>query len=156
MTAMEVMERCRSANAERRAVENRIQRYRDSATRITSAIGGVGGRGTSEPDKLTTIMGEIDALERRVAQRNREYAAEVAAANRLLDSLPETEARVLSLYYIRGMTLSAVARELTYSYGYIRAVKGSGCRILGSVPEGDVRQLLPAWYGRIEEAKDDA
>ena len=146
MTAMEIMERCRRADAERRAMESRIQRYRDSVTRVTSAIGGVGSRGTSEQDRMATVMGEIDALERENEQRTRAYAAEIACANRLLDGLPETEARVLSLYYIRALTLGAIARELKYSYGYVRALKASGCRYLREVPEADVMQLLPAWY----------
>ena len=146
MTALEIMERCRAAETDKRAVSNKIQRYRESAERITSAIGGIGARSTSEPDKLAAIMGEIDELERMIGRRGREYAAELAAANKLLDRLPEMECRVLDKFYLRGMSLAAIARDLSYSYGYIRSVKVAGCRCLEEIPESDVRQLLPKWY----------
>ena len=146
MTALEVLERCRRAEADRRAVESRIQRYRDSATRITSTIGGEGSRGTSDQDRMAAIMGEIDQLERAAGVRRREYAAELAAANRLLDGLPEVECAVLDRFYLRGLSMAAVARVLGYSYGYVRGVKVQAQAALSAIPESEVARLLPDWY----------
>lgn len=146
MTAMQIMERCRTAEADRRAIKNRAARYRESATRITSVLGGVGSRSTSEPDKLAALMSELDELDRALNEREREYAAELSAATRLLDMLPEIESQVLDAFYLKAQALTAIARSMSYSYGYIRTVKATACAHLEVLPEALVSSLLPAWY----------
>ena len=146
MKALQLLERCRALEHDLQAVESKIQRYRESATRVTSAIDGVGARGTAEPDKLVAIMAEIDELEREKAQREREYAVEVSAACKLLDKLPEIESAVLNGYYIQAKALKLVARNLNYSYGYVRAIKSNATARLDELPEAVVASLLPAWY----------
>ena len=151
MTAMQIMERCRTAEADRRAIKNRAARYRESATRMSAALDGVGARSTAEPDKLSAILAEIDILERAIKRRDREYAAELAAACKLLDMLPEVECKIIDGFYISGKPLTAIARSLSYSYGYVRTVKSAACAHLDDIPEGMVAALLPAWYR--EESK---
>lgn len=149
MTAMRIFERCKSADDDKRALHNRIVRYRESATRMSAALDGVGVRSTAEPDKLSAIMAEIDALEREIEQRDREYAVEVAAACKLLDMLPETECKIVNSFYIDGNPLTVIAQEMSYSYGYVRTVKSAACAHLDSIPEAMVAALLPSWYLEI-------
>lgn len=149
MTAMQIFERCRAAESDKKAMRDRIRRYRDSATRMSAALDGVGARSTSEPDKLSAIMAEIDMLEREIRQRDREYAAEVAAACKLLDMLPETECKIIDSFYIASTPLTVIAREMSFSYGYTRTVKCAACAHLDSIPEAMVAALLPAWYIEI-------
>jgi len=146
MTAMWIFDRCKLAAGDKKALRDRITRYRESATRISAALDGVGARGTAEPDKLLAIMAEIDELERSIQQRDREYAAEVAAACKLLDMLPDVECKIVSRYYIDGVALNTIAREMSYSYGYVRTVKSAACTHLDDIPEAMVAALLPAWY----------
>lgn len=146
MTAMQIMERCRRAGADRRALEGRIQRYRDSASRITSALDGIGARGTGESDRMAALMAEIDELERQIAQRDREYAAEISAACRLIDSLTDLEAQVMSRYYVRGETLSGISQAMGYSYGYVRGLKSLASKRLEETPDATIAAILPEWY----------
>ena len=146
MTAMQIFERCKAAESDKRALRERITRYRESATRMSTALDGIGARSTAEPDKLSAIMAEIDLLERSIRRRDEEYAAELAAACRLLDMLPETECKIIDGFYIQGKPLTIVAREMSYSYGYIRTMKSTACFHLDEIPEGMVATLLPSWY----------
>lgn len=149
MTAMQIFERCKAADGDKKALRDRITRYRESATRMSAALDGVGARSTAEPDKLSAIMAEIDALEREIRQRDQEYAAEVAAACKLLDMLPDVECKIVNRFYIDGTPLTVIARELSYSYGYVRTVKSAACNHLDGIPEAMVSALLPEWYLKI-------
>lgn len=146
MTAMEVLERCRSAQEDIRLLEARLTRYRESAERITSTIGGTGSRGTGEPDRMAAIVAEVDAIEHAIARRKVDYAAEAAAACRLMDGLSEMECKVLDGYYIDGKSLALLAREMTYSYGYVRAVKATAVKRILSIDDAVVTRCLPKWY----------
>lgn len=146
MTAMQIFERCKALDGDKKALRDRITRYRESATRMGAALGSIGSRSTAESDKLAAIMGEIDELERGIKQRERQYTAEVAAACKLLDVLPETECKIIDRYYISGEPLTAIARSMAYSYGYVRTVKSAACAHLESIPEAMVAALLPSWY----------
>lgn len=146
MTAMQILERCKQAENEKQALRNKITRYRESSTRITATLDGIGARGTSEPDKLAAMTGEIDALERRIKQRDKEYAAELAAATKLLDMLPDSECRLMTGYYVKGQTLTSLAREMSFSYGYTRSLKCRARVHLEDVNSATVNALLPPWY----------
>lgn len=146
LTAREILERCRRAEAEKRRLQERVDMYRDTAGRMTASLDGIGARSTGEADHMATIVGEIDAVERELRQRDREYTAEVAAASQLLDMLPALECSIMSRYYVRRQSLHAIALELGYSYSYVRSCKAGACRQLDQLGEGEVMRLLPVWY----------
>ena len=146
ITAMVIMERCKSAERDLRLIREKVARYRDASQRMTSTLDGVGSRGTGEADRLAAIMGEIDELERRAATRDKEYTAELAAACKLLNMLPSIECSILGRYYVSRQPLKAIAADLGYSYGYVRTRKGEGCAKLEELPEGVVLGMLPPWY----------
>lgn len=152
LTAMEILERCRRAEADKRRLRERVEMYRDAAGRMTASLDGIGARGTGEADHMAAIVGEIDGVERQLRQREREESAEIAAALQLLDTLPPLECLVLNRYYLRRETLNAIAVGLGYSYGYTRGKKADGCRLLRDWGEGEVMRLLPQWY-IIEDEK---
>ena len=146
ITAMEILERCRRAEADKRRLRERVDMYRDAAGRMTASLDGIGARGTGETDHMATIVGEIDEVERQLARREREHAAETAAACQLLDLLPPLECAICNRYYVRRETLRAIALNMGYSYGYVRACKTDACRQLREVDEADMLAMLPAWY----------
>ncbi|MBR6571539.1 MAG: hypothetical protein IKK75_13910 [Clostridia bacterium] len=146
MTAMQVFERCKDVESDKQALRERITRYHESAARMSATLDGIGARSTAESDKLSAIMAEIDLLERSIGQRDKEYAAELAAACKLLDMLPRIECKIIDSFYIKGKSLANIARELSYSYGYVRTTKSQACAHLGDIPEDMVAQLLPDWY----------
>lgn len=146
LTAMEILERCRRAESEKRRLREKVEMFRDTAGRMTASLDGIGARSTGEADHMATIIGEIDAVERELKQRDKEYTAEVAAACQMLDMLPPLECSVLSRYYVRRQTLRSIARDMGYSYSYVCHCKASGCQRLEVLGEGEVMRLLPVWY----------
>lgn len=153
LTANEILDRCRRAEADKRRLRERVEMFRDTAGRMTAGLDGIGARSTGESDHMATIMGEIDAVERALRQRDREYTAEVAAACQLLDLLPALECSVLSRYYVHGQGLRAIAQELGYSYNYVRNRKAAGCHQLEGLDGEYVARLLPGWYIAEDERR---
>ena len=152
LTAIEILERCRRVETDRRKLRERIEMYRDAAGRMTASLDGIGARSTGETDHMAAIMGEIDEVEQQLRQREREYAAELSVAIRLLEDLPDLMQIVMRWYYIRRETLAAIAMNLGYSQGYVRNLKTDAVHQLQQIGEGTVRQLLPEWY-IIEDEK---
>lgn len=153
LTAMEILERCRRVEADRRKLRERVEMYRDAAGRMTASLDGIGARSTGETDHMAAIMGEIDAVEQLLRQREREYSAELSAACRLLEGLPELQQIVLVAYYIRRESLAAAALKLGYSQGYVRNLKTDAVRQLQQIGESAVIRLLPDWYVAEEEKR---
>ena len=74
------------------------------------------------------------------------YATELLVANRLLDRLPELQRTIMARYYLESMTLTAVAKDIGYSYGYVRVQKSDACAKMNHIPTKEIGALLPAWY----------
>ena len=106
LTAMEILERCRRAEGEKRRLKERADMIRDTAGHMTASLDGIGARSTGETDHMLTMVGMLDTVERELKQRDREYTAEVAAACQLMDMLPPMECSVLSRYSIRQTSFS--------------------------------------------------
>ena len=153
ITAMVILERCRTAGREMRLLWERVARYQDAIGRMTSTLGSVGSRGTGETDRIAAMLGEIDELERRAEMRKKEYDAEVAATCKLLDMLPDVESAILSRFYVKRLPLKAIARELGYSYGYVRTCKSEGCKHLDDMPGSVILDLLPPSYITDDEKR---
>lgn len=146
LTAMEILERCRRAEGEKRRLKERADMIRDTAGHMTASLDGIGARSTGEADHMAAMAGMLDAVERELAQRDLEYTVEIAAACQLLDMLPALECGIMSRYFIRGQTLRGIARDMGYSYSYVRGLKSEGCKHLHGIDQGVVLGLLPQWY----------
>ncbi len=152
LTAMEILERCRRAEGEKRRLKERADMIRDTAGHMTASLDGIGARSTGAGDRMVGLMARLEEAEQALKQRDQEYTAEVAAACQLLDRLPPLECGIMTRYYIRGETLRAIATEMGYSYGYICNSKTAACRQLKKLGEGDIMRVLPQWY-IIEDEK---
>lgn len=147
MTAMELLERCRGMQADRRGLQEKIQRWYDSATRMGGgSFDSSGVHGGNGDDRMASVMAEIDRLERLLKEREQMYTTELLVANRLLDQLPELQRTIMARYYLEGMTLSAVAKAIGYSYGYVRVQKSEACAKMNRIPTKEIGALLPVWY----------
>lgn len=152
LTAMEILERCRRAEEEKRRLTEKINMYRETAGHLTASLDGIGARSTGEADHMTTMVAKIDAVERELRQRDKEYTAEMNAACQLLEALPDLECSIMSRFYVRGQTVKAIAKDLGYSYGHVSRCKTEAIRRLREIGEGEVMRLLPIWY-IIEDEK---
>ena len=147
MTALELLERCRKYPAEKAEINERIWRWRDSLDRLGMQLRPNGGsHGSGSGDRMTAVMAAIDELERALQKRDREYTAETLAVNRLLEGLPGLEAAIMARYYLDGLTLSAIAQAMGYSYGYVRVRKAEACSRLALISPQKIMTMLPAWY----------
>ena len=146
LTAMEILERCRRAEAEKRRLQEKVDMIRDMAVRMTSSLSGVGARSTGGGDHMAAMMARLEAAEQDVQRRDREYTAEVAAACQLLDRLPPLECSVMSRFYIRRQSMRAIAADMGYSYSHVCHCKADGCQRLKAMPEDIVLGMLPHWY----------
>lgn len=145
MKAMTILARCRSAEADKRRIRQQIERRREAITCITPRMDADGGH-SGERDKIGTFAATVDALERRLKQRERAQSVEIAAACALLDTLPENESAVLHEYYIKGRKVPAIAMRMRYSESYTRRIKAEGERRLSEMAESRVAEALPPWY----------
>lgn len=146
MTAIAILRRCRAAETDIQRVQQRIQQRRDALTYMSPQIKAAGGGHSAAPDKIASITAEIDALARQIADRERAYCAELEAAARLLDVLPGVESSVLHRYYIRRLSIGAIASSDDRSESHIRRVKRDAEKRMDKVAQEEVNGLLPAWY----------
>lgn len=150
MQAIDILQRCRDATGDIRRLAQRIQRRRDALTSISAPLPDPNGGSheQNDPDKISRVEAEIDALERKKRAREDAQRAEVAAACVLLDSLPELEGSVLHGFYIKQESTAGIAKRLRYQDSYIRKVKISAEKALKEIPPEQVAAALPPWYLR--------
>ena len=122
MDAITILKRCRGAEEDLERLRQRLQQRHEILTAIGAPqpdpIGG--GRGSVDPDKYGRIMADIDQLERQMQSRQEDYRAEAAAAAALMDLVPDLEGKVLYSYYVRRMSVPAIAKKESYQPGYLR------------------------------------
>ena len=153
MKAITILMRCRSADADKRRIRQRIQQRREVAESVTPTLGGGGGgSGASTHDKMLTYVASVDDLERALYQREQERVAEAAAACALLDALPAAESAVLHKYYLMGVKTATIAQALGYAESTVRNLKRVGEELLDDLPERTVHAALPSWYIQGEAA----
>lgn len=145
MDAMTIFRRCREAKTDIEALEMRIRQRRDALTQVTQAMGDGGGRG-SPSDRMGTVVAAIADMSAQIEQRQQRQSVEIAAACVLLDMLEEKYSRVLHLYYVKGLTVRAVAKRLKYSEGYMRKLKRDAEDAAMEIDQDTVRGCVPEWY----------
>lgn len=146
MKAIEILEACRAAPDEIRAIEQRRQEYLETAEvmgRPPDPTGVSSGRKSDKIGSFATLAADQAAALKMRQVRQRE---ELKAARKLLDHLPSEQGNVLHLYYIRGYTLSVIAKRKRYSYSYVRRIKKAAEDALALMNEADVDGLFPEWY----------
>lgn len=148
MTGIELLERCRSYEGEIHRMNERIERLRDSAKRITPTYRfDEGGRSTVEQDKLSAVVAEIDDIERSIKVRSKEYAEECVAALSIIDRLGDAlQEKLIDWYYLRGATIAVAAEKFGYSYGYLRTCLSAARKKIDKIEEAEIDALLPEWY----------
>ena len=146
LTAMEILERCRRAEDDKRRLQERIDIYWDVAGHMTASLDGIGSRSTGEVDHTGAVISKIDAVERKIKQRDDEYNAEVLAASQLLERLPDFECSIMTGYYIRRKSIKEICASTKRSYGHVSRCKTAATRRLRAISAEEVMRLLPEWY----------
>ncbi|MEA4928575.1 MAG: hypothetical protein VB104_07855 [Candidatus Limiplasma sp.] len=143
-----VLARCLAADGEVEALTIQHEQEMDVATSVGQPLQDAGDRhaaGTHSEKvangacELAGILGEIEARKQR-------RSAEILCVSRMVKRLPVTQGRVIHLYYIKRLTLTAIARRMNFSYGYLRRVKADGLAALEKLPDEEVEAMLPPDY----------
>ena len=125
MKAIEILNRCRAADAEISRIQQRIEQRNSALYRITASPmdANGGSRASGNHDKIGTLEADIDTLERQMLARKRAKQVEIAAACALLDYLDAASSDVLYRFYVLGETAAAIAAACGYQAGTVRAKK---------------------------------
>ena len=156
MNGLTILKRCRTADGDMTRIRQRIQRRREAMECITPRMDAAGGRGPAESDKVSAFVAAITQLEAELAARDQARSAEVASACVLLDTLPDVEGSVLHAYYVKRLSIPAIARRMGYTDGYIRKLKKGGEALLDALPADVITDSLPAWYLRDRPERPSA
>lgn len=148
MKAIEILNRCRAADAELRRIQQRIDQRRSALYRITAGpMDANGGSHTSgNHDKIGTLEADIDTLTRQLMARKRAKQVEIAAACALLDYLDAASSDILYRYYVLGETAVVIAAARGYQDGTVRAKKAEALKVLAEMDSAKVDATLPGWY----------
>lgn len=146
MDAMTIFRRCREAGADIEALEARIRQRREALTQVTQALDSTGGGRSPAGDRMGTVVAAIADISARIEDRKQRQSVEIAAACVLMDMLEEKYSNVLHLYYVKGLTVRAVAKRLRYSEGYTRKLKRDAEDAARAISPEMVRECVPDWY----------
>lgn len=148
MKAMTILKRCRAAQTDEERLRERIWQRREVLESVSAPQGDPNGgsRVQGDRDKIGSILGDIDQLERELQERQEAELAEKAAAVVLLDMVPDLERKVLFDYYVKRWDTGEIARKEKYTAGYVRKTKRNGEQLLDMLGPERVAAALPAWY----------
>ena len=150
MNGLVIFQRCREAADDIEKLERVTERKRE---RMRSMVGwrmdpNGGSRGGGESDRMAAMAAAVDEAEEKKRDREEAFRVEVAAADQLLDMVPELESEILERYYINRDTLAEVARKMHLTAGYVRAKKRDADLAAEMISAERVAAAVPDWYRR--------
>lgn len=155
--AIELLERCRSADRELRTLRAREKRLREVAyypgSSRTDNPGG--GKSTAEPDRMAAHFAALDEVERAVQWREKRQRMEEVACAVLIDrelAAHGQAAEVLFGYYVQRMPVKVISLTMSLSISRVKNLKTEGIELLRVVPSVDA--LLPPEYDQQEECDE--
>lgn len=157
MDAIELLERCHSAEHELRTLRARAKRLREVAYypggSRTDNPGG--GKSTAEPDRMAAHFAALDEVERAIRRRERRRHMEEVACAVLIDrelAAHGQAAEVLFSYYVQRMPVKVASVEMKLSISRVKNLKTEGLERLRAVTNVD--ELLPPEYNQQEECDE--
>lgn len=118
VTGLDVFQRYAAAEAEIRAIDEKIERRRalisGATARPLSPDGGSRGGGDASM-RLLDYMANMEEMETERAQRVRMRENDRACCVYLAEMLPRLEAEMAMMRYLDGKTLKSCAKALNYS-----------------------------------------
>lgn len=125
MTAKEYLSQLRFRNAKVNSLRERVARYRDMATRITPAYGGMPGGGGGAASKTEEAVIKIAHLQEEMQERIAEIADLVIEIEAVIDAVPDPRYReILRMRYINEWSWVRIATELELSVDWVKHAHG--------------------------------
>ena len=138
MTALDILERCRSGEREIRDLEASIALRQEVLARCDAH--------TPDDGIAETLAVETDALSRALEQRKMAYSAELCAGAWILDLLPFSEKGVMRGWYLESKSIGRIAAELHYSSSSVKRLRASGRARCRNMDMAVLTGFLPEWY----------
>lgn len=142
MTALELLDKCRNAEADMQTLRRKIAQRRESMTAISVQLDSIGGGRGSLNDRMAAYAAEVDELTGALEERAAAMINETRAAYKLLDMLEEKQERVLHMWYMKNCSTSLIARKTKFSEGYVRKLRRDGENALSGVCEEIVSEMI--------------
>lgn len=153
MDGITILRRCRRYIDDIESLNERIERRRALASRMTASYEQTGGgHGSGETDRMGAFVADLEQMEVQRARRDKRYDAERVAAIELLELLGVNEARAIELYYIECRTMDGVAAAMGFTVQHVRRLRKTG---EGKISDaGDIAHMLPDWYDEEEKRRE--
>lgn len=149
MTALDVLERCRSGSREIREMEESIALKRMALEGGSRQLDGM-PRGSGPRDMLSSMACDIADLSRKLDARKQAYSAELCAGAWIVDRLPSAEKRVLGGWFLECKPLKVIAADCSYSISSVRRIRAAGIEACRAIDMRDLTGFLPEWYERAQ------
>lgn len=137
MKATEILTRCRESTEEIQRLQRRLARL-ECCAEASASVG----------EDITRCRQALEA-------RRRALDAEVAAACRIVDMLPDPQCGILYRYFVGGQSQGAIIEALHYTMRYYKRKKKEGLAIAEGMDEAVVDALLPDWYLAAEKQRHE-
>lgn len=102
-------------------IETRINVLRDGVERITQKIRDAVVK-TALQDVLAKYVAELDALERKLGEKQAAYEEQSLLVDHLMAQIPEQQAKVLRFRHIQGLKWEDVADQVHYSVQHCKKI----------------------------------
>lgn len=139
MTALEILERCRSGEQEIHDLETSVAMRRAVLARC------------GEPPKpsdtaLETLSTETAAFGSKLERRKRFYSAELRAGVWIVELLPAGQRDVMRGWYLEKKSIGQIAVKTHYSTSSVKRLRAIGRERCRSMDMSDLAGFLPEWY----------
>lgn len=100
------------------SIERRIAALRDTLERTTVQLNGM-PHGSEGADKMSAMVADIVDLMSKLDERRVKCEQGMQDVERVFDTLPDQQRRVMRLRYIDGMSWKKIAKETHYDISYL-------------------------------------
>lgn len=148
MTALTILERCRSGPRDIIRIQKRIdlRMSMETSTGARGITGMPGGGGNS--DHMLDYLVDLEGIQEELKARRREHCVEVVAGLKLISMMPDTYGQVLTGYYIRGLLIREIAEEMQRSVSRVKCLKNDAVALAAAIQitRPMAGRILPHWY----------
>ena len=100
------------------SIERRIATLEETLERTTVQLNGM-PHGSDRADKMSAMVADIVDLMTKLDERRIKCEKDMQEVERVFDSLPDQQRRVMRLRFIEGMSWKKIAKETHYDRSYL-------------------------------------
>lgn len=134
MTAKQYMNRVRRVDKEITALENLLQKTRDTLENTTQKYDSDGSQSTKDPHKFDRLMELESLIDQKISEQLVLKAETLETIGKVRD---RTQRIVLTEYYLNMKTWEQVAVNINYSYQHTHRIHGHALQEVNRIINGN-------------------